>query len=282
MIGRASRIWSLQSLLIVAILGVCIAEYGCQGRSSSATAPTPFSVASGSTLNTILDRKKLIVGMEVEFWPFEYDDGKGNPVGFDVDLARELAEALGVELELRDTEWAGIIASLINGKVDIVMSGMTATLERARTIAFSEPYYHTGLCLLIHNGSTVRSVDDLNVASVKLALKTGTTGHLVSEERFPKAAKLFFKDEAACALAVAQGKADAFVYDQVSVARHAKTYPKQTRANLKPFTKEPYAIAMRQGDAVLARYVDQFVRTVRDDGRLAALVAKHLQAISDD
>jgi polar amino acid transport system substrate-binding protein len=249
------------------------------GAEAGGIAPTPFAIAKRSTFAEIQQRKKLIVGMEVEFWPFEYDDGEGTPVGFDVELAKLLAREMGVELEIRDIEWAGIIASLLDGKVDLVISGMTATLERARTIAFSEPYFLTGLCLLVQEGSEIRGPDDLDADGITLALKTGTTGHLVAERRFPKADKRFFKDEAACALEVAQGKADAFVYDQVSVARHAREHAGKVRAILEPFTREPYAIAMRQGEADLARFIDMFLRTVRADGRLEALERAHLSEI---
>ncbi|RME76193.1 MAG: ABC transporter substrate-binding protein [Planctomycetota bacterium] len=262
--------------LAAAWLLLALFATGCDRAATGGSAPTPFAIARNGTLNRIIERKKLIVGMEVEFWPFEYDDGHGNPVGFDVDLARELARALGVELEIRDIEWAGLIPSLLDGKVDLVISGMTATLERARTIAFSRPYFETGLCLLVRKDSRIEGPDDLDDPAITLALKTGTTGHLVAERRFPRARKRFFKDEAACALEVAQGKADAFVYDQVSVMRHAREHAGRVRAILTPFTYEPYAIGMRQGEVDLARYVDMFLARLEADGRLAALRRKHL------
>jgi polar amino acid transport system substrate-binding protein len=245
-------------------------------RWEGGAAPAPFEIARRSTLARILERKKLIVGQEWKFWPFEYDDGTGNPAGFDVELARELAKELGVELELRDIEWSGLIASLLEGKVDLVISGMTATLERARQIAFSEPYYRTGLCLLVKKESKIAGPRDLDDPAITLALKTGTTGHLVAERDFPRAKKKLFRDEAACALEVAQGRADAFVYDQLSIAKHAREHPETTRAILEPFTYEPYAIGLRQGEPDLARFLDQFLRTIREDGRLDALERKHL------
>ncbi len=263
--------------LVLAFASCALTLAGCGGAEGGSEAPTPYAIARHGTLARVLERKKLVVGMEVEFWPFEYDDGHGNPVGFDVELARLLAQALGVELEIRDVEWSGLIPSLIDGKVDVVISGVSATLERARTIAFSEPYFETGLCLLVRKDASIRGPQDLDDPRVTLALKTGTTGHLVAERRFARAKKRYFKDEAACALEVAQGKADAFVYDQVSVARHAREDPERLRAILEPFTYEPYAIAFRQGEPDLARFVDMFLRTIRRDGRLAQLERRYLR-----
>ncbi len=250
---------------------------GCPGG-SPAGAPTPYEVSRQSTLHKVLDRKKLVVGLEAKFWPFEYDDGTGRPKGFDVDLIRLLAEALGVELEVRDINFDGLIPSLLDGKVDIVCSGMTATLERARTVSFSEPYFRTGLCLLVSDrrGAGILGAQHLDREDVVIALKTGTTGHIVADKRFPKAQKRIFRDEGACALEVAQGRADAFVYDQISIAKHARAYADTTRAILEPFTHEPYAIATRQGEADLLRFIDQFLRTVREDGRLAEIERRHL------
>ncbi|GIW73384.1 MAG: hypothetical protein KatS3mg102_2926 [Planctomycetota bacterium] len=269
--GEAGRL-----LALALVAGSVLA--GCGGGGGEV--PSPYQIARHSTLHQILERKKLIVGMEVEFWPFEYDDGHGNPTGFDVDLARELARELGVELELRDLEWTGLIPSLLEGKIDLIISGMTATLERARTIAFSEPYYHTALCLLVQRQSPIQSAAELDRPEVTLALKTGTTGHFLAEREFPRARKRFFKDEAACALEVAQGRAQAFVYDLVSIVRHAREYPESTRAILEPLGFEPYAIAFRQGEPDLGRYLDTFVRRLRADGRLKALERKYLGEIA--
>jgi polar amino acid transport system substrate-binding protein len=268
---RAARLASALPLLL--------ALAACSGGGGAGAAPVPFEIARRSTLSKIIERGKLVVGQERKFWPFEYEDAAGRPVGLDVDLARELAKELGVELELRDIEWSGLIASLLDGKVDIIVSGMTATLERARTIAFSEPYHRAGLCLLVRKESRIGGARDLDDPALTLALKLGTTGHLVALRDFPRAQKKLFKDEGACALEVAQGRADAFIYDQISIAKHAKEHPDTTRAILEPFTYEPYAIALRQGEPDLARFLDQFLRTIAEDGRLDAIKRKHLAPV---
>jgi len=268
--SRAGPSWRTPLLLVVAAL---LSLGGCS-RGAGGPASPP-AIARASTLSAIQDRGALRVGMEPTFRPFEYKEESGEVVGFDVDLMRLLATALDVKLEITESRFDGLFGSLVNGNVDLVCSGVTATLKRAGQYAFSQPYFVTGLCLLVARDSEVQSYRDLNREGVTLALKKATTGFLVASERFPKAKQTLLDEEAACALEVVQGRADAFVYDKFSIILHHQRYPEKTRAVLEPFTYEPYAIMFRQGEPDLARFLDQFIATVQRDGRLAGLRRKY-------
>lgn len=246
-----------------------------------AQAVTPHEIFQASTLNHILQRGTLIVGMEVEYYPFEYADTKGEPMGFDVDLAKLIAQELGVKLEIKDMEWTGLIPALQSGKVDLVISGMTRTLERAKAITFTEPYFTTGLCVLLSakRAADVNSVEQLNASGRILAVKTGTTGDLVATKRFPNAAINRFKDETACVREVVEGRADAFFYDQISIAKHHAQNKSTTRAILKPFTYEPFAMALRKGDFDFLNWLNTFLDTIKGDGRYDELYKKHIGAV---
>ena len=97
-----------------------------------------------STLNTILERGELQVCMEPGYMPFEMKDKKGRIIGYDVDFAKKMAKDMGVKLKLLPTAWDGIIAALVTGKCDIIMSGMTITQERNLKINFANPYIVVG------------------------------------------------------------------------------------------------------------------------------------------
>ncbi len=248
-----------------------------------ALAVTPFDVYEGSNLRKIVSRGKLIVGMELKFWPFEYVDEQGKPVGFDVDVARTLAEKLGVELEIKDMEWTGLIPALTSGKIDLIISGITGTLERAKSVSFSSPYFTTGLCALlsVKKAGDVTHVEQLNAPGRIIAVKTGTTADIVATKRFPKATINRYQDESACTQDVAAGRADAFFYDQISIAKHHKQNPETTKALLTPFTYEPFCIALQKGDFDLWQYLEMYLTTIRGDGTLEALRAKHFKDILD-
>lgn len=242
-----------------------------------AQTPTPFEIFKESTLNKIIQRGSLQVGMEVEFWPFEYADEKGNPTGFDVEIAGLMAQELGVTLEIKDMKWSGLIPALQGGQVDMVISGMTGTLERAKAITFSDPYFITGLCILhsVKKAPDIKGVMDLNAKGRVVAVKTGTTADKKATALLPLAEIRRFEDETACVREVVTGAADAFFYDQISIGKHHKQNPDTTRAILKPFTYEPYSIAMRKGDFDFWNWTNRFLETIKADGRYDVLHARY-------
>ena len=248
---------------------------------ASAADVTPFAIYNNSVLNKVVQSNQLVVGMEVEFWPFEFADEQGKPTGFDVEIAQTMADELGVELVIKDMEWGGLIPALQSGKVDMVISGMTGTLERAKSITFSDPYFTTGLCALVSKKSSpeVTDVMQLNAKGKVLALKTGTTADLIATKRFTEAEIRRFKDETACVREVVEGRADGFFYDQISIAKHQKQNPESTKALLKPFTYEPYSIAMRKGDFDFWNWINRYLETIRADGRYDALFTKYFADI---
>ncbi len=256
-----------------------IALWVCLTAVPSGWAVTPFEIYEGGTLNQVIKRNRLIVGLEAKFFPFEYADTDGQPIGFDVDLAKLAARELGVPIEIRDMEFSGLIPALQVGRVDMIISGMTRTLARAKTVSFTQPYFQAGLCALISKKRApgVTEIGQLNAPGRILAVKLGTTGDLVTARLFPKAQVNRFKDETACALDVVSGRADAFIYDQLSIMRHQAQNPTTTYAILKPFTYEPYAIAIRSGDLDFLNWLNLFLETMKTDGRYEELHKKYFK-----
>ncbi len=258
----------------ISLIAVC----GCVLLSAlSCLAVTTFEIYEASALNQVIKRNRLIVGMEVGFFPFEYADTDGQPIGFDVDLAKIAARELGVRIEIKDMEFSGLIPALQGGKIDVIISGMTRTPERAKTVSFTQPYFEAGLCALISNkrAPEVSEIAQLNAEGRILAVKLGTTGDLVTARLFPKVEVKRFKEETACVLEVVSGRADAFIYDQLSIGRLHAQNPETTHAILKPFTYEPYAIAIKRGDFDFLNWLNIFLETIKADGRYQELRKKY-------
>jgi polar amino acid transport system substrate-binding protein len=208
----------------------------------------------------------LAVGMELSYPPFEMTDENGNPAGVSVDLARSLGKFLGKKIEIQNTSFDGLIPSLKTGRIDLVISSMTATPERALSVDFSEPYLKTGLCLLVSAKSDIRSIRDADQPGKIIAVKKGTTGQTYAAGHLKNARLLVLDKEAACVLEVTQGKADAFIYDQMSVFTNWRRNPETTRALLQPFQEEQWAVAVRKGDARLLSQVNAFLADYRARG----------------
>lgn len=218
----------------------------------------------------------LRVGMDMSYPPFEKRDTQGMPEGVSVDLARALGEHLGRSVEFENMPFDGLIPALKTGRVDVVISSMTATEERAQSIDFSEPYWRTGLCLLVGAKSDIRSAADLDRIGRKVAVVRATTGQLWAKQTLRHAEVLDLEKDTACVLEVTQGKADAFIYDQMSTLRNSLANPDTTRALLQSFQEENWAVALRKGDAELRAKVNAFLAAYRASGGFDRLSDKWL------
>ena len=228
------------------------------------------------------EEKPLIVGMELAYPPFEMTDPSGKPTGVSVDLATDLAQSLGRPVVIQNTAFDGLIPALKTGKIDLVISSMTATAERAKSIDFSDPYISTGLCLLLKKESTAKGIADLDKDGVKVAVKKGTTGHLYATTNLKKAQILVLDKESAAVLEVAQGKADAFIYDQMSTYQNWQRNKETTRAILEPFQKESWAVGIRQGNDELKAQVNRFIKEYREKGGFERLGERYFKDMKDE
>jgi polar amino acid transport system substrate-binding protein len=220
---------------------------------------------------------RLIVGMELAYPPFEMTDPQGRPAGVSVDITRALGEYLGQEVVIENIPFDGLIPALKTGKIDLIVSSMTATEERARSIDFSAPYLKTGLCLLVRKGSDIQSSAALDKPGRVIAVKQATTGHYYAAQHLKSARVLVLDKEDACVLEVMQGKADAFIYDQMSVFKHWQRNAETTRAILQPFREESWAIGVRKGNTELLRQVNAFLKDFRAKAGFDQLGDKYLK-----
>jgi polar amino acid transport system substrate-binding protein len=254
-------------LLLTLVVGVTFSV-------CTASAFTTEDLARASTLQEIVKRGQLLVGLEAGYQPFEMQDAKGNIVGFDVDMAHELGKAIfgkGGENKVKivNTAWEGIIPSLMTHKFDIIMSGMTILQSRNLKVSFCHPYYYIGQCLLVNNKykGTVKSYQDLDKKGIVITSKLGVTGEFTAEKLMPNATLRLFKTEADAAMQVANGIAAAFVYDEPQVRVFAAKYHKSCFGIFKPLDFEPLAWAIRQGDPDFMNFLNNFLAQVRGDGR---------------
>ena len=227
----------------------------------------------------------LRVGMELSYPPFEMLDKQGNPDGVGYRLAEALAKYLGRPLKVVPMDFSGLIPSLKTNNIDLIISSMTATDARRQSIDFSDPYAFTGLALLVGKNSNVNSVVDLKKPGRTVAVKMTTTGEAWAINHLPKTRRVAFEDQAACVQEVVQGRADAFIYDQLTIYEYAKENPKTTRGLIHPFVEEAWAIGIAKGNDKLRGQVNEFIAEFRKDGGFEKLGDEYLkeqkQALQD-
>lgn len=219
---------------------------------------------------------QLVVGMELNYPPFEMVDQQGRPSGISVELAQELAKSLHREVRIENIPFDGLIPALQTAKIDLIISSMTETAERARSIDFSDPYVHTGLCLLANKSASIQSITEADKPAITIAVKQGTTGQIYAREHLKKARVLVLDKEDACVLEVMQNKAQGFIYDQMSIFKHWQQHQDTTKPVLNPFQQEQWAIGLRKGQDELKKQVNGFLKDFKATGGFDRLAQKYL------
>lgn len=263
----------LLTLLLIFTLSGC-------GSSTETTDNTDASeTAGGNTAqnNSTEAGEPLVVAMELAYPPFETRDDAGEPTGVSVDLMKAFGEYIGRDIQIENTAWDGLIPSLQTGAADIVISSMTITEERKGLVDFSDPYANALLAILANANSDITSIDDLNQAGRVLAVKSGSTGHMYAEKNLPEAQLLVLPDESACVTEVAQGRADGFIYDQLTIYRNWQNNPDTTSAIFIPFQDvEKWGIAVQKGNQELLGQLNAFLADFQEKGGYEELTEKYL------
>lgn len=227
------------------------------------------------------NNNELVVAMELAYPPFETTDANGEPDGISVQMAYALGDYLDRPVRIENMAWTGLIPALTTGKVDIILSSMTITEERAKTVNFSNPYSKSQLSLLVSKDSTVQEFNDLKQDGKKLAVKIGSTGHTYALANLPEENIVVFEKETSCVLEVSQGRADAFIYDAMTIYKNAQQYSDTTVAVFTPFQKdyEYWGMALNQNDEKLLEDVNAFIKKFQDDGEMNKLADEYLSEI---
>lgn len=225
-----------------------------------------------SALQTVLQRGTLRVGDCLSFAPFGFYDKQGNPDGYDVDLAKELAKEMGVKLEMVNTTSANRIPNLQTNKVDVVFCNFTRNLERAKEIGFTNPYVVASEAMLVRKNSGIQSAHDMAGKTIA-TVKGSTNGDEVRSMGIEVKIQEYDSSQAAI-LAVKQGQADAMIEDNNLLAYQAKLDPTLAVTNEALVPLEYNAFGVKQGDQVWQSYLNEFLFEINASGKNAELYAK--------
>jgi polar amino acid transport system substrate-binding protein len=218
---------------------------------------------------------RVIVGMELANPPFETINLNGEPIGVSVDIAEEYGKWVQKKIQISNIPFIGLIPSLKSRKIDVILSSMTPTYERKKSISFTDPYLSIGICILFNIHCEARNADQLKEKKYTIVVKTGTTAQQHAKKLFPKAEILSLEQESLCIAEVLQGKADAFLYDQLSIYATWKKYPNQTKIDLTPIIQEYWAMGVRKDDAALRESLNNFLKDFDKAGGFEKLQKKY-------
>ena len=248
--------------LVLALFPVALGIAGCGGEKKADNA----------------GKKVVRVGAEMTFPPFEFQDEKSKDyVGFDMDLARALAKEMGMELEIQSMGFDALIPALDSGTIDMIASGVSITPERQQKVAFSAPYYKSGLSILVKNeNTTIKNFKDLE--GKKIAVQIGTTS---AEEarKIPGAVVREFNGVPETFMELKAGGVDAVVNDLPVNQYYLGQFEKKGDAFAKLATTElknaeDYGIAVAKKNTELAGKVNKALETLKANGEYDKLYQK--------
>lgn len=222
-------------------------------------------------IKEIKDRGTLRVAF-AESMPMQFKDPKTNQwKGYNVDMAKELAAVLEVELEAIDAQWSTLIPGLMSDKWDICMVDMWATPKRAMTVVFTDPYFLAGWKLAVNTTKGLSAWEDLNQEGRVIVAISGTADEQMARETFPNAEvrALVTDNVASTFIEVANGRADAILTDELNIRMFKSRNPKAPLDFLEPDrTLRPtgFAYAIQPGDYHFLNFLNTWISSVLTGG----------------
>ena len=250
---------------------------GC-GSSETAASNTQDTVAKEAATEepaaeaTTSDGGVIIMGTNAEFEPFEYRENGTDIAGFDVEIAKKVAEKLGKELKIEDMAFDSLIMALNSDKINFIAAGMTATDERRTQVDFSDSYFKSKQVVIVKADNTdINTADDL--VGKKVGVQLGTTGDLFVSSTDGIESVSQFPTGTQAVMDLKNDKIDAVVID----AEPAKKMT-EGQSDLKildaPFVEEEYAIAVKKGDTELLQAINDTLAEIKADGTYDTIYAQ--------
>ena len=240
--------------------------------SSPATADTRQALSAESVLETIKKRGELRVGLST-FVPWAMRDRNGELIGFEIDVAKKLAEDMGVGVDFVPTAWDGIIPALLAGKFDAIISGMSITAQRNLTVNFTHPYANTGYILMASSARAdekgLKTLEDFNQTGVTIATRRATTGAVAMQRNFPKAKLIYFDDDTLSYQEAANGNVDGVSSTPPKAAFEIEKRGDVLRVvspKLMSPTREAFAV--RKGDPDVLNFFNNWIQEKHASGWL--------------
>ncbi|MFW6093223.1 MAG: gamma subclass chorismate mutase AroQ [Pseudomonadota bacterium] len=230
-----------------------------------------------SRLDQILETGILRVGTTGDYPPFSHRaEGDDAYRGIDIDLARDLGDALGVEVAFVPTSWPELMADLAAGRFDIGMSGISRTLARQRQAHLSTPYHVGGKTPIARceEAGRLGSVAAIDRPGVRVVVNPGGTNERFVDERLQQAKKVLHEDNRTIFEVLVTGGADVMITDRVEVALQAAAYPELCATTPETFTYQEKAYLMPR-DGPWNAFVDTWLELALNDGTVGRVYDAH-------
>lgn len=265
----------MKKVIAAVMLGVMTMGFvGCGASSNKASDNN-----STDLLETIKEKGKLVVGMSADYAPYEFhyidENGKDVIGGFDVDIANEIADAIGVELVIQEMDFDALVSALPAGKVDVVISGMNPTEERAKVVDFSDIYYNSQHGILVRTEDADKYKTFADLEGAKVGAQLGSTQEQIAKAEIPNADLQLLANVNNLILELKSGKVDAIVMEKPVAEMAVKnnpdlavgepTYEEKTGGN---------AVGVAKNNPELLAKINEVINELNESGKMDDYILK--------
>lgn len=226
------------------------------------------------------DKKKLVVGLDDNFPPMGFRDDKNTIVGFDVDMAKEAAKRLSMEVEFKPIDWNSKEAELSSKRIDMLWNGLTITDKRKQNILFSNPYMENRQIIVVAAGSSIQSKADLAGKVVGAQDGSSSVEAVEKDAAVVKSFKEFkkFPDNVAALMDLKTGRLDAVVVDEIVGRYYTSKKAGEYTILADHFGSEEYGVGLRKEDKDLQTKLQKALDDMKKDGTSASISKKWFNA----
>lgn len=249
--------------LLLPLLALVLAATGCTSEDGAGSSPSSSGDGT-SQLDKVIERGTLRVAVLADFPPWGVQNASGDFEGYEIDVAKALAESMGVELELVSTDGTSRLPLLETDRVDVNLSAWTATDERALAVGYTMPYAAAGASVLFKSDAPINDYADL--AGKRVAVARGSTNDTIMTEEFPDTEVVRFETIADAVAALKAGKVDATVEGEATVTAEAEKNDELEKIDAPPLNPSLISMGVLPSDQVWLNYLNNFLRNLNSSG----------------
>ena len=258
-----------KTIKIMAVLAVLVLMLGCFA-SCAEKAPT--------TNNDDTETKKLVMGTNAAFPPYEFVDDNNKIVGIDAEIAEAVANKMGYELEIKDMEFDSLITAVSTHSIDFALAGMTVTDERKESVNFSDTYAKGVQVIIVKEGSDIKDVDGLEGKTI--GVQAGTTGDIYCTDDFGEDCVKQFNNGALAISALNNDQVDCVVIDN----EPAKNFVAANEGLVileTAYAEEDYAAAIAKDNEQLLADFNKALAELKADGTIGNIIEKYIPSTAE-
>ncbi len=260
-------VWVLISIFVCSLIAVTAFHSFAEQAWAEEGKPT------GSSLSDIKERGKLVVGVDIPYGVMEFYDESGKPVGIDMEIAYEIASRIGVSMEVNTMPFSELFDALKDGEVDVLISAVTITPERQKTMLFSVPYLNAGMSIAIRkDNGDITSLE--NLKDKRVGVLKGTIGEelVLKSAYFDPSLVISYEKNDERLQDLSDGKLDAIVVHFL-----IKDLPSLKLVG-EPLSESYYGVVTKLNNTALMDEIDKALRALKRSGKLDEIKRKYVNA----